>query len=275
MSISVLMSVYKYEKAVCLDRALRSVWDDQILKPDEIILIEDGPLGQELLDVIGKWKVSLSEHLIVLRNENNIGLTRSLNKGIQYAKGDYIARMDSDDISYPERFDMQFRYMMKNQNVSVLGGGIQEIDENDNWGHLRLYPVKMSMIVKYITKANPLAHSTTFIRRKIFDDGFLYDERFRKNQDLDLWFRLLNAGYEISNLPFPVLYFRRTSDTYSKRSSYISLKSELKIYAYGIHLLYGNFTWRYIYPVTRLIIKLLPPVFIGFVYKNLFKKKNI
>ncbi len=114
MKISVLMSVYKSEKPTYLDRSLQSVWDDQTLKPDEIILVQDGPLSEELLQVIDKWQAKLCEVLVLIRNEVNIGLTKSLNKGIRVAKGEYIARMDSDDISLPNRFVMQEKFLDEN-----------------------------------------------------------------------------------------------------------------------------------------------------------------
>ena len=275
MTISVLLSVYKSEKPSNLDKALQSVWFDQTLRPDEIVLIQDGPLSDSLLSVIDKWKSILCEKFVVLCNEKNLGLTKSLNKGLSIVKGDFIARMDSDDISFPNRFELQLDYMMNHPEVSVLGGGIQEIDENDNWGHLRLYPLDMKGIVKYISKANPLAHPTTFIRRSVFDKGFYYNEKYRKNQDLEFWFRLISKGFVFANLSLPVLYFRRTSDTYSKRSSFISLKSELSIYVSGIYSLYGLFTWRYIFPIIRFCVKILPSSLVRFIYKFFFKKTNL
>ena len=85
------MSVYKSENPAYMDRALRSVWDDQTLKPDEIVLVQDGALGDELNDVITQWKTRLGAKLVTLRNETNLGLTKSLNKGLQHAKGKFIA----------------------------------------------------------------------------------------------------------------------------------------------------------------------------------------
>lgn len=275
MSISVLLSVYKSEKSSYLDRALKSVWDDQTVKPDEIVLIKDGPLTPDLEKIINHWSLYLTDRLIVLQNPENLGLTKSLNNGVAVSKSDFIARMDSDDISFPNRFELQLDYMMNHPEVSVLGGGIQEIDENDNWGHLRLYPLDMQGIVKYISKANPLAHPTTFIRRSVFDKGFYYNEKYRKNQDLEFWFRLIGNGFILANLAVPVLYFRRTSDTYSKRSSFISLKSELSIYVSGIYSLYGLFTWRYIFPIVRFCVKILPSSLVRFIYMFFFKKTNL
>ncbi len=273
-TISVLMSVYKAEKPAFLDRSLQSIWADQTLKPNEIILVEDGPLTADLHDVINKWKGIIAQKLIILQNNVNEGLTKSLNKGLEIAKGDFIARMDSDDISQPQRFERQLSFMRANPNIVVLGGGMQEIDENDKWGATRIYPETQDKILKYIAKANPVAHPTTFIRKSVFDQGYKYDERYRKNQDLRLWFDLLKDNYKFHNLPDIVLYFRRTSDTYNKRSSKDSLNSELKIYTSGIKCLYGTLSWRYIYPLSRYLIKRMPTKINSFVYKYLFKKDN-
>lgn len=101
------MSVYKSEQATYLDRALHSIWTDQILKPDQIVLIKDGPLGDDLNEVVEKWRKNIPDVLDIIINLENIGLTKSLNKGLNYITGDYIARMDSDDISTPERFKLQ------------------------------------------------------------------------------------------------------------------------------------------------------------------------
>jgi glycosyltransferase involved in cell wall biosynthesis len=268
------MSVYKSEKSAYLNRSLQSVWDDQTLKPDEIILVEDGPLGDDLHEVISSWKSKLGERLNVLVNEQNLGLTKSLNKGIEVAKSEFIARMDSDDISLPQRFEKQIAFMKTHPECDVLGGGLIEIDESDKEHARRLYPLSCDNIKKYIVKANPLAHPTVMIRKKVFEDGHRYDEKYRKNQDLNLWFRLLKSGYILNNIDDNILLFRRTSDTYTKRSSRLSLNTEFNIYINGIRELYGPITWRYVYPIIRYTVKIMPSWVNVFVYKYLFKKEN-
>lgn len=275
MSISVLMSVYQNEKPEWLDRALKSIWTDQTLKPAEIILVEDGPLTDSLERVIEKWQFEMGKVLIVLNNEINLGLTKSLNKGLKLVTSKYIARMDSDDVAFPDRFEKQFTFLEIYPDISLVGGGIQEINENDDENHLRLYPDNTLKIIRYLPKANPFAHSSVMFRKELFLKGFCYNEKYRKNQDLELWFRIIKAGYQAANLPFPVLYFRRTSDTYKKRMSWGTLKSEFVIYFRGIYSLYGIFTWRYIYPLLRLCVKILPSDCVAFVYHYLFKKNNL
>lgn len=274
MLISVLMAVYKSEKPKYLDLSLKSIYEDQTLKPDEIILVEDGPLGKDLLEVIRQHKSKLGDKLKILKNEYNLGLTKSLNKGLKIAKGKYIARMDSDDISLPSRFELQLSFMESNPDVAVLGGGMLEINENEDIGAERRYPEDQEKIRKYIVKANPLAHPTTFIRRTVFDNGFRYDERYRKNQDLKLWFDLLQKDYVLHNLPNIVLKFRRTQKTYEKRSNKNALKSEREIYDNGICALYGKTSLKRFFPYIRFLIKSMPPSVNKFVYTYLFKKNS-
>lgn len=273
MTISVLMSVYKSEKADCLNRALRSVWTDQTLKPDEIVLIEDGPLGDELACVIADWKSLLNERLVLLRNDCNLGLTKSLNKGLSVIKSDLIARMDSDDISHPLRFERQVRYLKEHPEVSVVGGSLQEFStEHENLG-VRHYPQTNEEVKRSICKASPLAHPTVMMRRCLFDNGLRYDERYRTSQDLALWYDALCEGYQIGNIKDVTIYFRREGDVFKRRGQKKNTISEFKIYTNGIARLYGCFSWRYIYPIARLIFRLLPVTIVRKIYGSDIRKR--
>ena len=265
MSISVLMSVYRSERPAYLARALESVWDDQTMKPDEIVLVEDGPLGDGLLSVVGQWKEKLGGRLNVLVNEENLGLTKSLNRGLAVAEGEYIARMDSDDISMPRRFESQADFLDSHPDVSILGGSLQEFDDSCENLNVRRYPASPADVKRYIAKASPLAHPTVMMRRSIFDDGLRYDERYRTSQDIALWFDALCAGYQISNLPEVTIKFRRDGDVFKRRSK-AKARNEFRIYMHGIRRLYGLFSWRYAYPLARFIFRMMPVSVVKAVY---------
>lgn len=271
MSISVLMSVYKSEKADYLDRALRSVWTDQTLKPDEIVLIEDGPLGDELRRIITDWKSLLEERLVLLRNTKNLGLTKSLNKGLKVIKSDFIARMDSDDISHPLRFERQIKYLKEHPEISVVGGSLQEFDAAHECLNIRHYPLTNEMVISSICKASPLAHPTVMMRRTIFENGLSYNEKYRTSQDIALWFDVLCHGYKIGNVEDITIYFRRDSDMYRRRSKNKAW-NEFKIYMNGISRLYGFLSWRYIFPIARLIFRLLPVSIVKWIYSSDMRK---
>lgn len=271
MNISVLISVYKSENAGYLERALRSVWTDQSLKPDEIVLIEDGSLGKELEQVVSDWKSLLGEKLVILRNDCNLGLTKSLNKGLKVIKSDFIARMDSDDISHPLRFERQIKYLKEHPEISVVGGSLQEFDAAHECLNIRHYPLTNEMVISSICKASPLAHPTVMMRRTIFENGLSYNEKYRTSQDIALWFDVLCHGYKIGNVEDITIYFRRDSDMYRRRSKNKAW-NEFKIYMNGISRLYGFLSWRYIFPIARLIFRLLPVSIVKWIYSSDMRK---
>lgn len=272
MKISVLISVYKSEKGAYLDEAINSIWQEQTLKPNEIILVEDGPLTTELYDVINKWKESLSDSLVIIKNDTNIGLTKSLNKGINIAKYNVIARMDSDDKSHPERFAKQIEYLKKHPEISIVGGAIQEFNsENEHLG-VRRYPLTPEAVREYIYKASPLAHPAVMIRRQIFDDGHRYNEQYRTSQDLALWFDVIKSGYQIANIEDIVLYFRQDGDIFKRRSK-AKANNEFKIYMNGIRRVYGLITWRYVFPIARYLFRLTPVPILKLIYRSKLRNK--
>lgn len=267
MKISVLMSVYKAEKPEYLNKALHSVWEEQTYKPHEIVLIADGPLTPDLDDVIENWQKNLVNSFVLIRNELNEGLTKSLNKGLKYVTGDCIARMDSDDISDPKRFELQSKYLVDNPEIDIVGGWIQEFDDFNSCLNIRKYPSDFNFIKKYICKASPLAHPTVMMRRRMFDEGLNYNESYRTSQDLALWFDALDRGYKISNLPSVTLYFRLADDVFKRRNRKKAI-NEFKIYMNGIYRLYGLFSFSYIYPVSRLMFRLMPEFIIKGIYNS-------
>jgi len=268
MTISVLMSVYKSEHPAFMDRSLHSIWTDQTLKPDQIILIKDGPIGEDLQEVVDVWKERLEGKLLLHQNSENMGLTKSLNVGLQYVTSDLIARMDSDDISHPLRFERQVAFLQENPDIDVIGGSVQEFNQNNLNLGVRHYPSTPNLCKKSIVKANPLAHPSVMIRRRIFDAGFRYNEKYRNNQDLALWFDLITNGYKLANLPAVIVNFRRETTVYKRRHKFKSTFSEFKIYINGIYRLHGLFTFLYIYPVSRFIFRLMPIKIAEIMYSN-------
>lgn len=267
MQISVLISVYKAEKPQYLDRALKSVWDDQTHKPSEIILVADGELPSELEEIIEKWKHTLGESFIIVRNECNLGLPKSLNKGLKYVNNELIARMDSDDISHPKRFEIQRNFLIANQDIDIVGGALQEFNDKSSCLNIRYYPTNPDIVNKYICKGSPLAHPTVMMRKKIFDSGLCYNENYRTNEDIALWYDVLAKGHRISNVSDITIYFRLADNFYKRRGRQKAV-DEFKIYMKGIYKLHGLFTISYVYPISRLAFRLMPKSIIKKVYNS-------
>lgn len=267
-SISVVMSIYKSENPAYFERCMKSIWTDQTLKPTQIVLIQDGEVPQSISTIINKWKNILGGILIHHINKQNIGLTKSLNIGInKYVTEKYIARMDSDDICIPDRFEKQFHYLEAHPNISALGSAAQEIDSDENKLFLRYYPQGEKAVKRCIAKATPLQHSAVMMRSEIFKKGIVsYNEKYRLTQDLALWFDMLCAGLKIDNLNEPLLLFRITPSSFQRRNKTKAL-NELKIYVNGIYRLYG-FTWRYVYPISRYCYRMMPTSLVTLIFKS-------
>lgn len=272
MTITVLMAVCRSEKAVFFDISLRSVWTNQTRKPDEIVLVEDGILGEGLNEVIKHWQALLGKLLVVVKNDNNLGLTKSLNRGLAVAHGELIARMDSDDISEPDRFERQENYLMEHPEIDIVGGSMREFNEVNMNLRVRHYPLTHDKAMRYICKASPLAHPTVMMRRRIFDEGLRYNEKYRISQDIALWFDAIMAGYKIANVPEVTINFRSQGDVFKRRSR-AKAWNEFKIYMYGIYRMNGLLSLKYRYPIARLCFRLMPPTIVKFVYGSQLRSK--
>ena len=226
--LSVLMSVYKAEKPQYLDLALKSVFE-QTLKAKEVVLVKDGELTNELNEIISKWQKQ-EKSLTVLDFKENRGLAVALNEGLKIIKTEYIARMDTDDICLPTRFEKQIKFLKENKSVDVCGTFIQEINENNEViKDIVKYPVTHNECFQFFAKRDPMAHPTVMFRKSFFKKiGSFYDETKRKNQDTAIWHKGFLHNCYFSNIPEVLLKFRRTSDLMSRRSSFFNALKLLK-----------------------------------------------
>lgn len=276
MKISVLMSVYKSEKGLMLQRALQSVWDDQTQKPDQIVLVVDGPVPEELELIVDSLQLTVNASgtatMTVVKLPVNVGLTKALNVGLKHVTGDLVARMDSDDIAAPNRFELQERFLEEHPDIDIVGGSMQEFDDEHECLNIRHYPQTHEEACKYIVKACPLAHPAVMMRKRMFDEGLKYDERYRMSQDIKLWYDAILAGYKIANLPDVCLYFRQQGDVFRRRSR-VKAWNEFKIYMNGIYRMHGLFTLAYRYPIARYIFRNLPPSLVKRIYESGMRKR--
>ncbi len=226
--LSVLMSVYKAEKPEYLDQALQSVFN-QTLKAGKVVLVEDGKLTPELDRVLEKWQ-KLEPSLVVLPFEKNRGLAVALNEGLKVIDTEYIARMDTDDISLPTRFEKQVNFLEENKEIDVVGTFISEINENNEIiKEVVKYPVNHNECFMFFAKRDPMAHPTVMFRKSFFKKiGSFYDETKRKNQDTAIWHKGFLHNCYFSNIPEVLLNFRRTSDLLNRRANFSNALKLLK-----------------------------------------------
>lgn len=272
MTISVLISTYSKEKPAYLDAALQSIWDGQTRRPDEIVLIKDGPLTAELDAIVEKWHEKIGASMKILALDQNHGLAYSLNHGYKLTSGELIARMDSDDISTPVRFQLQEKYMRTHPEVDILGGSLEEFNDEGTLHNICTYPLTMEDVREHITAASPLGHPSVMFRRRFFEDGYSYSEDYPICEDIALWFQAVNDGRIINNIPDTLVFFRRNSST-MKRRSFQKAWSEFKVYLQGTRQLKGICTTHYLYAIARLVFRLMPIRFTQLIYNSKVRQR--
>lgn len=199
IKFSVLMSVYIKEKPECLEKALNSVFDQELV-PNEVVLVQDGPITNELKSVIDKFKESYQDLLNLIVLEKNMGLGNALNIGLKNCKYDYVARMDTDDICHKDRFKKQIKYLEEHTDVDLIGSNIIEYDDSMiKQISLKKVPELNQDICKYIKKRNPFNHQTViFNKKKVLNVGSY--EEINLYEDYYLWCKLYINGAKFYNM---------------------------------------------------------------------------
>ncbi|NVK09197.1 MAG: glycosyltransferase [Tenacibaculum sp.] len=274
---SVLLSVYIKEKPEFLKSALNSIYLEQTLKPDEIVLVKDGPLTKELDDVIDKFKQNLKGILKIIVLKKNMGLGYALNEGIKECSYELIARMDTDDIATPYRFEKQVSFFKSNPDVDVLGGMIEEFEEvPGDLGQFRMLPFEHDKILSFAKFRNPINHPTvTYKKSKILEvGGYTSDILFW--EDYLLWVKLLNNGCVFHNLDSVLLSFRVQNGNHmiKKRRGIKYAVNEVKFARFARKIRFFN-NYDFIkYISLKPPGRLLPSVIISKVYNTIFRKKS-
>ena len=218
--ISVLMGVYN-EKISWINESVESILH-QSYQNFEFIIIDDNPSNNEVKSYLLNLKEK-DERVIVIFNDYNIGLTKSLNKGLAIAKGEYIARMDADDISFVSRFEKQVSYLDNHPECDAVYG-YWYCFEGENKTQLELQKAgpNHQQIIKKLFVYNTLPHPLAMLRSATLKKwGLIYDENFVHAQDYDLWLMMAIKGCIFYVIPEPLLYYRISSNqiTRSKSSS--------------------------------------------------------
>ena len=231
--VSVIMPAFN-ERPEMITDAISSILE-QTYQNIELHIFDDSTAEttREAIDTFRK-----DPRIIIHRFDERAGFIKSLNLGLEASKGKYIARMDGDDYSLPDRLKKEVEFLEKHPDVMVVGGQMNIMDEEGNIISSRAYPTSTLGFFFFSCIRNPMAHPTIMLRRDIIDKGYRYDDRLRMSEDLDLWLRLMNDGFKLSNIPDTVLNYRVTDNFLEKRSSDIQREVMAQVR-------YQNFSWRH------------------------------
>ena len=237
---SVLMSVYKNDRADFLRLAMESMFN-QTVPPAEFVLMCDGPLTEDLNSIIGTMGAK-HDNLRVIRFEKNHGLGYALQVGVEECRYDLIARMDSDDISRPERCEKEIEYLVKHPEISVVGAWIEEFSTTpDNVESCRCAPENDPEIRKFAQMRNPFNHVSVMYRKAdVLAAGNYQNVRFI--QDYYLWIAMLIKGFKGHNLQEPLVWVRADRNMFKRRSGKLYIQLQLDLFKIMLENKFISFT---------------------------------
>jgi glycosyltransferase involved in cell wall biosynthesis len=227
--IGVLLSVYNGDKVEYFKQAINSILD-QTYSNICIFVGVDGPVKDELKNCLNNYEKR--EDLRVFYFNENRGLAAVLNyllhECLKQKDIEYIARMDSDDISICDRFEKQIIFLRKNIVVDVVGGIMEDIDaDSKKTGKKMIYPLTHNACRRFYRYRDPLPHAAAMFRRSFFDKVTGYRNEYRQNQDTMLWFDAFLNGCILSNLNESIYLVRVAPNLYNRRGGYIRAKKML------------------------------------------------
>lgn len=268
MNFTVLLSIYKKEQPTYLKQSFDSLFT-QTLLPSEIILVKDGLLTSELDCIIAEY-VQKYPTIKVIPLEQNRGLGKALNEGLKYCSYNLVARMDTDDIAKPDRFEKQLQIFKEHPEIDVCSSWIEEFDENiNNILSIKKLPEHHQEIVHYAKYRCPVNHPVVMYKKDAVlkvggYEGFPEDYR--------LWIKMLLNGSRFHNIQESLLYFRFSKDMIKRRGGWKyaidDLKSQVSFYKMGFFslptLLYNI--------IIRITVRLIPNSLRATIYKKFLRK---
>ncbi|MCC4816388.1 hypothetical protein BCU85_06135 [Vibrio lentus] len=268
MKFSVLMSLYHAEKETYLELCLKSLME-QTCRPNEVVIVFDGPISNELESVVDSWCDQLN--IIIVRLSSNVGLGNALNIGVKSCSYELVARMDTDDICHKDRFKRQLDAFNSNPELSICGTSIDEFDGDvNNIISQRCLPASHADIVKASSKFNPFNHMTVMYKKSHILNVGGY-KHMPWMEDWYLWLRLLSSGYFAMNISESLVSARTGMAMVSRRSGFSYVRSEWMLTKVKVDLgLVSRFNAIAIFFI-RAIPRLLPKKCLHKIY--LFSRK--
>lgn len=271
---SVLMSIYFKENPQHFHACMKSIWDEQSLKPTEIILVEDGPLTEELDDAIAIWKKKLGKILNIIKLDKNQGTGKAKNLGLINCQYEIVFIVDTDDICVSNRFEKQMKCFVEDKDLTIVGGQITEfIDDIFSPTGMRVVPTDNESLRHYAQKKSPFNNMSIGYRKsKIIEVGGYKHHLWM--EDYNLFLRVIAKGYKIKNLDDVLVYARIDNGMHARRKGIEYIRSEKQLLDLKLKLNLQNPISAYSLFLIRSCFRLLPASILGKFY-NIFLRKKI
>jgi glycosyltransferase involved in cell wall biosynthesis len=263
----VLLPVYYKDDPLLFDRALMSIFQSYIV-PDEIIIVQDGPIGQDLLDVLTRY----SHNAIIkhIKLPANVGLAKALNIGLMHIKNPYVFRADADDFNLPSRFQRQIALL--DSGYDLVGSSILELDRELLPIAIRRTPSNDRDILRYLRRRNPFNHMTVAFRANIVRDVGGYPAIHLK-EDYALWATMISKGAKVYNIDDVLVHATAGQDMYRRRGGLRYVSSEIKLQNHLVKLGLQSKSNAIFVGLFRSVVFLLPSAIRGSFYEKFLRRK--
>lgn len=271
---SVLMSVYAKEKAEYLKLSIQSMVN-QTEKPEQFVIVEDGNLPDKLHLVIKEYTDKYIDLFTIVKLKNNSGLAVALDAGLKECRNEIVARMDSDDISLPERCEKQLKRFEAIPSLVLIGTNIAEFyDDPQNIVSIRRVPSDYNSIKKYIKRRDPFNHpSVMFKKSEVIRCGGY--GKLKRRQDFDLFSRMINMGCYAENLDESLVLFRSNRDNYRRRKSKESCGSYIRVQKMNYNRGYCSLIDLLYVVIAQIAMYIMPLWLMKIVSDSLLREKTI
>jgi len=266
---TVLLSIYNKDNPKYLSLALNSIWDEQTVKPNEIVIVKDGILSSDLNEIIDNFAQNAPVKFVSLKKNSGLGI--ALNIGLNLCSNDLIARMDADDISKPNRFEEQLAVFNKYPDLDVVGAAVDEfITSPSNIVSTRRLPTTNDEILNFARKKNPINHPVVVFKKKAVLAAGGY-KAFPLFEDYYLWGRMLVNGAKFYNCSESLLFFRFSENTFIRRGGWKYSINEMKLEIAFLKL--GLIRWYdlLVYMPIKFFIRNSPVFFRKFIYRKILR----
>lgn len=268
---SVLMSIYKNENPTFLRESLDSILNNTI-QPDEIVMVKDGPLTPELENVLREYQEKTGLFHFVIHKKNQ-GLGIALRDGLLECRNELVARMDTDDICHPQRFQKQLSFLQNHSDVSVVGTNVEEFSIDFHHPEQRvIYPAGSKNIIEFAKKRNPLRHPSVMFRKSdVFASGNY--RHFLWFEDYDLCIRMLVKKYKMDNLQEVLLYCRADKELFKRRGGINYLRQDILFQKFMLNCGFITKTQFFFNCAVRSIVRIMPNSYREYIYKKFLRNR--